>query len=62
MVVVSIVVMISGYDSLLSFSIPLLFGLTSGAYSSIFVATNLWVKWLDHKDAKKGISKEKAKA
>lgn len=62
MVIVSVVVMISGYDSLLSFSIPLLFGLTSGAYSSIFVATNLWVKWLDHKDAKKGISKEKAKA
>ena len=61
MVIVSVVVMISGYDSLLSFSIPLLFGLTSGAYSSIFVATNLWVKWLDHKDAKKGISKEKAK-
>ena len=62
LVIVSVVVMISGYDSLLSFSIPLLFGLTSGAYSSIFVATNLWVKWLDHKDAKKGISKEKAKA
>ena len=52
MLIVTIVVMISGYDSLLSFSVPLLFGLISGTYSSLFVAPVTWSWWMEKKAAK----------
>ncbi|MCM1529239.1 MAG: protein translocase subunit SecF [Alistipes sp.] len=55
MVVVSVVVLISGYTSLLSFSVPLIFGLISGTYSSLFVAPVTWSWW-------KSKSSKKAKA
>ncbi|MDE5853544.1 MAG: protein translocase subunit SecF, partial [Ruminococcus sp.] len=53
MIIVSIVVFISGYNSLLSFSVPLIFGLLSGTYSSIFVAPVTW-SWWKGKESKKG--------
>ncbi len=52
MLIVTIVVFISGYTSLLSFSVPLVFGLISGTYSSLFVAPVTW-SWLKAKEAKK---------
>ncbi|MBR2283858.1 MAG: protein translocase subunit SecF [Ruminococcus sp.] len=52
MLVVTIVVLISGYTSLLSFSVPLMFGLISGAYSSLFVAPVTW-SWWKNRAAKK---------
>lgn len=58
MVVVSIVVFVSGYTSLLSFSIPLIFGLISGTYSSLFVAPVTWSWWKGKKSAKEGSSKK----
>lgn len=45
MIIVSIVVFASGYTSLLSFSVPLIFGLISGTYSSLFVAPVTWSWW-----------------
>lgn len=45
MLIVTIVVLLSGYTSLLSFSVPLLFGLISGTYSSLFVAPVTWSWW-----------------
>ncbi|MDE6501542.1 MAG: protein translocase subunit SecF [Ruminococcus sp.] len=45
MLIVTIVVAISGYTSLLTFSVPLMFGLISGTYSSIFVAPVTWSWW-----------------
>ncbi len=54
MVIVSIVVLASGYTSLLSFSVPLIFGLISGTYSSLFVAPVTWSWW-------KGNEKKKSK-
>lgn len=51
MVTVSIVVFVSGYTSLLSFSVPLIFGLISGTYSSIFVAPVTWSWWKGKKTA-----------
>lgn len=53
MLVITIVVMVSGYDSLLSFSVPLMFGLISGTYSSLFVAPVTW-SWLMERKAAKG--------
>ena len=52
MLIVTIVVLIKGYDSLLSFSVPLMFGLLSGTYSSLFVAPVTW-SWWKNKQAKK---------
>lgn len=52
MIIVSIVVFISGYTSLLSFSVPLIFGLISGSYSSIFLAPAVWSWWMEKKAAK----------
>lgn len=49
MLIVTIVVAISGYTSLLTFSVPLMFGLISGAYSSIFVAPITWSWWKSRK-------------
>ncbi len=53
MLVVSIVVFVSGYNSLLSFSVPLMFGLISGTYSSLFVAPVTWSWWKNKEKNKK---------
>ena len=58
MVVVTIVVLVSGYTSLLTFSVPLVFGLISGTYSSLFVAPVTW-SWLKGREAKKKASAKK---
>lgn len=59
MLIISVVVFVTGYHSLLSFSVPLMFGLISGTYSSIFVAPVTW-SWMKNKaKAKKAAAKEK---
>jgi preprotein translocase subunit SecF len=52
MLIITIVVMVKGYDSLLSFSVPLMAGLISGTYTSLFVAPVTW-SWLKSREAKK---------
>ena len=52
MLIVTIVVMVTGYDSLLSFSVPLMFGLISGTFSSLFVAPVTWSWWKNKADKK----------
>ena len=53
MIVVTIVALFYGVESILSFSIPMLFGLICGAYSTICIAGPLWVKWQERKPSKK---------
>ncbi|MCQ2459789.1 MAG: protein translocase subunit SecF [Ruminococcus sp.] len=53
MLIVTIVVFVKGYDSLLSFSVPLMFGLISGTFSSLFVAPVTWSWWKGKQKAKK---------
>ena len=55
--VVLIVCEINGITSLRSLTIPLCFGLVSGAYSSICLAPVVWVKWKQAIDAKKKAKK-----
>ena len=57
MLVVTIVVMVTGYDSLLSFSVPLMMGLLSGTFSSLFVAPVTWSWWMNKRAAKEKSSK-----
>ena len=57
MLVITIVVLATGYKSLLSFSVPLMMGLISGTFSSLFVAPVTWSWWKNKSDAKKKNSK-----
>lgn len=57
MLIITIVVLVTGYDSLLSFSVPLMFGLISGTYSSIFVAPVTW-SWMKGREKAKKSEKK----
>ena len=51
--VVCIISVIYRLDSIYSFAFPLLFGMVSGVYSTICIATPLWVDWKTKKKAAK---------
>ena len=51
--VVCVVSVIYRLDSIYSFAFPLLFGMVSGVYSTICIATPLWVDWKTKKKAAK---------
>ena len=53
MVIVSIVASIYHVNSILSFSIPMIIGMTAGTYASLFIASPLWVWWNERKSSKK---------
>ena len=53
MLCITIVVIVKGYSSLLSFSVPLMAGLISGTYTSLFVAPVTWSWWKGRADKKK---------
>lgn len=52
MIVVSIVSMAMGVNSIMSFAFPMTIGLISGTYTTICIAGPLWVTWQDHKSKK----------
>lgn len=51
MMIVSVIALINGVDSILSFSFPLIVGMLFGTYSSLCVAPTLWV-WINKKRGK----------
>ena len=53
--VVCVVSVIYRLDSIYSFAFPLLFGMVSGVYSTICIATPLWVDWKSKKKAAKKV-------
>ena len=53
MVVVSIVALIFNVSSILTFSFPMIIGMISGVYSTLCIATPLWVVWQKGKNKKK---------
>ena len=62
MLVVTIVALVMGLDSILSFSIPMMAGIAMGTFNSICFVPSLWVWW----QTKRGITvlkpaKEKGK-
>lgn len=59
---VLIVAVIYNIDSVVSFALPMMFGLITGCYSSICIACPLWVLWTQHKDKKKSEKRKKTKA
>ncbi len=48
-----IVAVVCNVESILSFSFPLLVGMLSGTYSTIFIVCPLWCMWQNHKDKKR---------
>ena len=64
MIVVSLVASMRGVESILSFSLPMLVGLIIGTYSSLFLASPLWVVLESRRSAGKeeeGSNKKKKK-
>lgn len=51
MVVVSVVAYLYNVTSILSFSVPMIVGMITGCYSSLCIATLLWVMWQKKKAA-----------
>ncbi len=51
-VVMVIVAAVQNLDSIISFAVPLLFGVISGFYSSTFLAAPLWAGWMAKRQAK----------
>lgn len=49
---VYVVCLVYNIESIQSFALPMMFGIFSGCYSSICIATPLWVIWQLHKKAK----------
>lgn len=52
MLVVLIMALINGVDSIVTFTLPLIIGLISGTYSTLCIACPTWVGWLEHKAKK----------
>lgn len=44
---------VNNIQSIKEFTLPLLVGLTSGVYSTVFIASSLYVVWMEHKLKKK---------
>ena len=62
---VAVVALVMNLDSVLSFAVPMLFGLISGSYTSIFLCTPVWAQWVKHSEkraAEKASLKKKKKA
>lgn len=55
--VVAIVAALYGLDSIITFAVPMLFGVVSGCYSSVFISVSLWVTWTEKAKAKKNTAK-----
>lgn len=53
MAVLSIFAIATNLDSLISFALPMMFGIVSGFYSSTFITGPLWATWKNFKAAKK---------
>lgn len=49
---VYVVCLVFSIDSIQSFALPMMVGVLSGCYSSICIATPLWVMWQNHKKEK----------
>lgn len=49
---VCVVAVLFGLDSIFTFALPLMVGMISGVYTSLFVTTSLWVVWQQSKKTK----------
>lgn len=55
--ITTVALYVFGVDSIKEFALPMIVGIVSGTYSSIFVAAPIWAWWKDSIDFKKGVIK-----
>ncbi len=58
---VTVLALINGMDAIVSFALPMTIGVLSGFYSSVFLCTPLWCRWVEHKQKKLEAKKATAK-
>ena len=58
---ITVVALVYGLDSLLSFSVPMMFGILSGFYTTTFLAAPMWA-WLKEKLNARAVAKAEAAA
>ena len=49
--IVCVVSIVFNLESIFTFALPLLFGMVSGVYSTVCIASQLWLDWQNHKKA-----------
>lgn len=47
---VAVVAMVTSMEAIISFAVPMTFGVISGFYSSTFLCTPLWALWVEHSE------------
>ena len=58
---ITVVALVLRMDAIISFALPMLFGVLSGFYSSVFLSSPLWAAWIEHKEAKAASGSAKSK-
>ena len=60
--VMTILALVTGMDSIISFTLPMLFGILSGFYTSTFLCCPMWSAWIERKERKAKEKKGSKKA
>jgi preprotein translocase subunit SecF len=61
-IVIFIFATVNNIQSIKDFSFPLIIGITSGCYSSIFISSPLWVLWKEYQGKKKVVAVKPARS
>ncbi len=56
---ITVVAVVLQMDAIISFALPMLFGVISGFYSSVCLSSPLWAWWVEHQEAKAPKAKKK---
>ena len=56
---VAIIALALSMDSIVSFALPMSFGVISGFYSSTFLCTPVWALWVEHSQRRKALKAKK---
>ena len=54
---VAILALVTSMESIVSFAVPMMFGVLSGFYTSTFLSSPLWVTWVEHKEKREAALK-----
>ena len=60
--IVAVMSLATGLEALISFAVPMMFGILSGFYTSTFMCCPLCVTWIEHKEKKQALKKTAKKA
>lgn len=54
---VAVLALATSMDSIVSFAVPMMFGVVSGFYTSTCLCSPIWVAWVEHKEKKEAAQK-----